>query len=222
MNKLLIKILSMAMALGISFSAVFMGTGAILREEDLSADSTLPEEENGEIQDGTDTEEDLPAGPALPDTPADEPDTDAPPGEETLPEPEPQNVVYIRAKTDGLNLRSGPGTGYASVGYINKGENAKQTLVREVEEEVGLHVTDYVYNDNEYFEKTNTLMHNYAAAADSENFTLTGEVDRALWVPEAQVLDAMKPGSLARSFAERYLKKKQERRSGGSGPDPVL
>ena len=107
-------------------------------------------------------------------------------------------------------------------GYINKGENAKQTLVREVEEEVGLHVTDYVYNDNEYFEKTNTLMHNYAAAADSENFTLTGEVDRALWVPEVQVLDAMKPGSLARSFAERYLKKKQERRSGGSGPDPVL
>lgn len=120
MNKLLIKILSMAMALGISFSAVFMGTGAILREEDLSADSTLPEEENGEIQDGTDTEEDLPAGPALPDTPAGEPD--APPGEETLPEPEPQNVIYIRAKTDGLNLRSGPGTGYASVGYINKGD----------------------------------------------------------------------------------------------------
>ena len=41
-------------------------------------------------------------------------------------------------------------------GYISKGENAKQALLREIEEEVNLKISSYIYNDNEYFEKTNT------------------------------------------------------------------
>ena len=44
-------------------------------------------------------------------------------GEEKLPEAEPEPepmAVFVRAKANGLNLRSGPGTGYSSVGYLDK------------------------------------------------------------------------------------------------------
>lgn len=92
-------------------------------------------------------------------------------------------------------------------GYINKGENAKQTLVREIKEEVQLNVIDYTYNDNEYFEATNTLIHNYAVVVDSEDFVLTNEVDKAKWFKVEDVLSAIKPNSLAKSFVERYLVK---------------
>ncbi|WP_246772657.1 NUDIX domain-containing protein, partial [Paenibacillus polymyxa] len=43
-------------------------------------------------------------------------------------------------------------------GYVNKGESAEQTLVREVKEEVGLQVDEYQYMRSEYFERSNTLM----------------------------------------------------------------
>lgn len=60
-------------------------------------------------------------------------DSDNPPGgesddtedspEEDTPVIEPiQNATYARAKVNGLNLRSGPGSGYASLGYINAGD----------------------------------------------------------------------------------------------------
>ena len=66
-------------------------------------------------------------------------------------------------------------------GYITKGENAKETLIREIKEEVSLNVMEYTYNDNEYYQPSNTLMHNYAVVVDSENFKLTNEVDEAHW-----------------------------------------
>ena len=37
-------------------------------------------------------------------------------------------------------------------GYITKGENAKETLIREIKEEVSLNVVEYTYNDNEYYQ----------------------------------------------------------------------
>lgn len=60
-------------------------------------------------------------------------DSDNPPGgesddtedspEEDTPVIEPiQNATYARAKVNGLNLRSGPSSGYASLGYINAGD----------------------------------------------------------------------------------------------------
>ena len=64
-------------------------------------------------------------------------------------------------------------------GYINKGENAKEALIREIQEEVGLNVGFYQYNDNEYFKKTNTLIHNYVVIVESEDFVLSEEVDQA-------------------------------------------
>lgn len=92
-------------------------------------------------------------------------------------------------------------------GYITKGENAKETLIREIKEEVNLNVIDYTYNDNEYYQPSNTLMHNYAVVVDSEDFKLTNEVDEAHWYSIEESRKEIKQGSLAHSFLERYLKK---------------
>lgn len=92
-------------------------------------------------------------------------------------------------------------------GYINKGENAKEALIREVQEETGLKVIKYQYNDNEYFPKTNTLIHNYIAVVDNENYTLTNEVDKAQWFCIQEVLNVIKPHSLAKHFLKLALDK---------------
>lgn len=85
-------------------------------------------------------------------------------------------------------------------GYINKGENAKEALLREVQEEVGLKVNNYIYNDNVYFEKTNTLIHNYTSFVESEEFTLTKEVDYAKWYSIEEAIREIKENSLAKQF----------------------
>lgn len=96
-------------------------------------------------------------------------------------------------------------------GYINKGENAKQALIRELKEEVDLNVIEYKYNDNEYFARTNTLIHNYAVLVDSEDFHLTSEVDHAKWYDIKGALANIKPDSLAKHFLELYLNKMIEK-----------
>lgn len=96
-------------------------------------------------------------------------------------------------------------------GYINKGENAKQALIRELKEEVDLNVLEYKYNDNEYFSRTNTLIHNYAVLVDSEDFHLTSEVDHARWYDIKDALAIIKPDSLAKHFLELYLNKMIEK-----------
>ncbi len=96
-------------------------------------------------------------------------------------------------------------------GYINKGENAKEALNRELKEEIALSIIDYEYNDNEFFSKTNTLIHNYAVRVESESFHLTDEVDYAKWYTLDEALDIIKPDSLAKSFLQRYLSKLKSR-----------
>lgn len=92
-------------------------------------------------------------------------------------------------------------------GYIMKGDDAKQTLIREVKEEINLNVIDYLYNENIYYKGSNTLMHNYISVVDSEDFKLTNEVDEATWFTFDEALKNIKPGSLAEEFLQLALKK---------------
>ena len=92
-------------------------------------------------------------------------------------------------------------------GHIEEGEPIVLSVIREIKEEVNLNVIDYTYNDNEYYQPSNTLMHNYAVVVDSEDFKLTNEVDEAHWYSIEEARKEIKQGSLAHSFLERYLKK---------------
>ena len=93
---------------------------------------------------------------------------------------------------------------------MNKGEAAEHALQREVKEEMGLHVTECCFNMSEYFEKSNTLMLNFASIVDSEDLSgMTDEVDDAAWYTPAQAREAITHDSLAEKFLLAWLDKRE-------------
>ena len=94
-------------------------------------------------------------------------------------------------------------------GYINKGESAEHTLVREVKEELGLTVTAYTFNASQYFEKSNTLMINFACQVDSDSLEQMNrdEVDYAAWYTPQEAKEQILQGSLAQKFLLKWLDK---------------
>src|SRR5690625_6942508 len=51
-------------------------------------------------------------------------------------------------------------------GYIDKGENAEETVKREEVEELGIEVSELHYNKSEYFKNSNTLMLNFVRSEE--------------------------------------------------------
>ncbi|MRN51698.1 NUDIX domain-containing protein [Paenibacillus sp. LC-T2] len=93
-------------------------------------------------------------------------------------------------------------------GYVNKGENAEATLIREVKEEVGLNVIAYEYMRSLYFEASNTLMLNFISVVDSEDLSqVSAEVDHATWFTFAEAAEAIKKNSLAETFLLAIIEK---------------
>lgn len=91
-------------------------------------------------------------------------------------------------------------------GYINKGENAIETVRREVFEEVGLNVNEICFNDSKYFSPSNTCMFNFICISDSEEFVLNHEVDEACWFNIVDSKKMIKENSLAQQFLFKYLR----------------
>lgn len=93
-------------------------------------------------------------------------------------------------------------------GYVNKGEDAENTLVREVKEEVGLDIVAYEYVRSLYYAPTNTLMLNYISVADSEDLSqISAEVDHAEWFTIEEAARAIKKNSLAEAFLFTIIEK---------------
>lgn len=96
-------------------------------------------------------------------------------------------------------------------GYVTRGENVIETLKREIEEELGLHVVDFTFNSSEFFEPSNTLMINFACKVDSaslENMNRK-EVDYAQWYTPTEAKEAILHESLAERFLLRWLDKSE-------------
>ena len=91
-------------------------------------------------------------------------------------------------------------------GYINKGENAIETVRREVFEELGLNVNEIYFNDSKYFSPSNTCMFNFVCISDSEDFVLNHEVDEACWFSMEDSKNMIKENSLAQQFLFKYLR----------------
>ncbi|WP_307588522.1 NAD(+) diphosphatase [Paenibacillus wynnii] len=93
-------------------------------------------------------------------------------------------------------------------GYINKGENAEETLIREVKEEIGLEVVSSEYMRSLYYEPSNTLMINYISIVDSEDLSqVSSEVDTAVWFTLEEAAASIKKDSLAETFLLAVIKK---------------
>lgn len=117
-------------------------------------------------------------------------------------------VIFNKAKDKILLIQQyGRDSNILVAGYINKGENANEALLREVKEEVDLTVKKFIYNDNFYFERSNTLIHNFTSFVDEEEFHLTKEVDKSTWFSIDEAIEAIRPNSLAKQFLLQTLHK---------------
>lgn len=92
-------------------------------------------------------------------------------------------------------------------GYITQGENAEQTMIREVKEETSLTVIHHRYMKSEYYEKSNTLILNYCCVVDSEDLSnINHEIDKADWFSIHEAKNVIKKDSLAERFLLNALK----------------
>lgn len=97
-------------------------------------------------------------------------------------------------------------------GYVNKGENAENAVLREINEELGIQVSDIRYNSSQYFEKSNTLILNFTCIVLSEDLDgITDEVDFAAWFSIEKARENIKKNSLAQAFLENYIHSKTKR-----------
>ncbi len=89
-------------------------------------------------------------------------------------------------------------TKYVCVAGIMKiGENAEDTVVREVKEELGVDVETVQYVRSYPYEKKEMLMLGFYATAKKKDFELSGEVDAAEWVPLGEAPGKLREGSIA-------------------------
>lgn len=89
-------------------------------------------------------------------------------------------------------------TNYVCVAGIMKlGESAEDTVVREVKEELGLDVQSLSFVKSYPYEKKEMLMLGYCANVNKDNFTLSGEVDSAQWVPFEDAPGLLREGGIA-------------------------
>lgn len=90
-------------------------------------------------------------------------------------------------------------------GYVNKGEDAEDTCVREVREELGLDVTSVHFNHSHYFAGSNTLMLNFTVTVSGETPKPNREIDYWEWFSKEEAAKNIAPGSLASEFLHGYL-----------------
>ena len=92
-------------------------------------------------------------------------------------------------------------------GYVNIKENAEHCLERELMEEVGLKASSYEFNKSLYFEKSNTLILNFAVVATSKDVKANHEVDSYQWFTIKEAVKEVVRPSLACQFIDEYIQK---------------
>jgi NAD+ diphosphatase len=91
-------------------------------------------------------------------------------------------------------------------GYVNRGEQLEQAVVREIKEETGMTVIRIKFNRTSFFEPSNTLMCNFTAfVKDASEMSPNGEIDSFQWFTPDEARKNIRPDSLAEKFLNVYL-----------------
>ena len=115
-------------------------------------------------------------------------------------------IVHNPAKDKILLIKQYGRDAYILVaGYVNKGEDAEETVAREIKEETGLSISECHFNHSRYFPPSNTLMLNFTAIADSEQVEPNDEIDSYAWFSIEEARGKIKQPSLAEDFLKGYL-----------------
>lgn len=91
-------------------------------------------------------------------------------------------------------------------GYVNRGEQEEEAVIREIREETGLHVSKIQFNRTSFYEPSNTLMCNFTAfVRDADEIRINHEIDQYRWFSPEEARENIRPGSLAAYFLNAYL-----------------
>lgn len=82
-------------------------------------------------------------------------------------------------------------------GIMKIGESAEETVIREINEEIGQTVDKLEFIRSYPYEKREMLMLGYKASVKKQDFILSGEVDSAEWVKYENALSLLREGSVA-------------------------
>lgn len=96
-------------------------------------------------------------------------------------------------------------------GYMKPGENAEDCARREIEEELGLRVTELELVKTWWMEKKELLMIGFFARVEGGKLNLSIEVDDARWMPVEDALGQVHPkGSISYALVSAYLERTAE------------
>lgn len=102
-------------------------------------------------------------------------------------------------------------TSYVCVaGHIKTGENAEETAMREVEEEIGLKTESISYIGSYYHAKSDLLMLGFLAKVKKAELCISCEVDRADWFLLEEAPEKVRQGSIAQQLILDSMKKLRE------------
>lgn len=91
-------------------------------------------------------------------------------------------------------------------GYVGQGEDAENTVAREIREELGVGITAKKFNRTHYHKATNVLMINWTVVLETEDIQPNEEIDSCAWYSIEDARREICQGSLAQEFLEGYLK----------------
>lgn len=89
-------------------------------------------------------------------------------------------------------------------GYMQPGETAEETAIREVKEELGIDAENLTYTGTYWFGKNDMLMHGFIAYSPKCDFVLSSEVDEAKWVSSQKVPEMIFPEVPGNAMWELY------------------
>ncbi len=99
-------------------------------------------------------------------------------------------------------------TNYVCIaGIIMLGENAEETAVREIKEEIGLDVQKLQYIQSYFYDKKQMLMLGYKAIVNKAEFSISKEVDSVAWISFTEALSKLSEGSIAWQLVKKVIEK---------------